>query len=110
MDGTVYDNSVYVRVEATNSDGTGNIKLGIKKRSASGDAYVDNFKLYYCGNKEWYLNAANTSAEGGWNATTPNEKLNKEAFSYPVRYNLRRKFAVKNGTRSSYLSTLTVPR
>lgn len=94
MDGTVYDNSVYVRVEATNSDGTGNIKLGIKKRSASGDAYVDNFKLYYCGNKEWYLNAANISAEGGWNATTPNEKLNMEPFSYPVRYNLRRKFAV----------------
>lgn len=94
MDGTVYDNSVYVRVEDTNGNGTGNIKLGIKKRSASGDAYVDNFKLYYCGNKEWYLNAANTNAEGGWNATTPNEKLNKEAFSYPVRYNLRRKFAV----------------
>ena len=94
MDGTVYDNSVYVRVEDTNGDGTGNIKLGIKKRSASGDAYVDNFKLYYCGNKEWYLNAANTNPEGGWNATTPNEKLNKEAFSYPVRYNLRRKFAV----------------
>lgn len=95
MDGTVYDNSVYVRVEATNGDGTGNIKLGIKKRSASGDAYVDNFKLYYCGTKEWYLNAANTSADGGWNVEAPNEKLNKEAFSYPVRYNLRRKFAVK---------------
>lgn len=95
MDDTVYDNSVYVRVEATNSDGTGNIKLGIKKRSASGDAYVDNFKLYYCGTKEWYLNAANTSADGGWNVETPDEKLNKEAFSYPVRYNLRRKFAVK---------------
>ena len=94
MDGTVYDNSVYVRVEATNGDGTGNIKLGIKKRSASGDAYVDNFKLYYCGTKEWYLNAANTSADGGWNVEAPNEKLNKEAFSYPVRYNLRRKFAV----------------
>lgn len=93
MDGTVYDNSVYVRVEATNSDGTGNIKLGIRKRSASGDAYVDNFKLYYCGTKEWYLNAANTNPDGGWNATTPNEKLNMEAFSYPVRYNLRRKFA-----------------
>lgn len=95
MDGTIYDNSVYVRVEATNGDGTGNIKLGIKKRSASGDAYVDNFKLYYCGTKEWYLNAANTSADGGWNVEAPNEKLNKEAFSYPVRYNLRRKFAVK---------------
>lgn len=94
MDGTVYDNSVYVRVKATNSDGTGNIRLGIKKRSASGDAYVDNFKLYYCGNKEWYLNAANTNPEGGWNATTPGEKLNMEEFSYPVRYNLRRKFAV----------------
>lgn len=94
MDGTVYDNSVYVRVEATNGDGTGNIKLGIKKRSASGDAYADNFKLYYCGTKEWYLNAANTSADGGWNVKAPNEKLNKEAFSYPVRYNLRRKFAV----------------
>lgn len=94
MDGTVYDNSVYVRVEDTNHNGTGNIKLGIKKRSASGDAYVDNFKLYYCGNKEWYLNAANTNAEGGWDVTDPNKKLNKEAFSYPVRYNLRRKFAV----------------
>lgn len=95
MDGTIYDNSVYVRVEATNGDGTGNIKLGIKKRSAAGDAYVDNFKLYYCGTKEWYLNAANTSADGGWNVEAPDEKLNKEAFSYPVRYNLRRKFAVK---------------
>lgn len=95
MDGTVYDNSVYVRVEATNGDGTGNIKLGIKKRSASGDAYVDNFKLYYCGTKEWYLNAANMSADGGWNVEAPDEKLNKEAFPYPVRYNLRRKFAVK---------------
>lgn len=94
MDGTVYDNSVYVRVEDTNHNGTGNIKLGIKKRSASGDAYVDNFKLYYCGNKEWYLNAANTNAEGGWDVTTPDEKLNKEEFSFPVRYNLRRKFAV----------------
>lgn len=95
MDGTVYDNSVYVRVEATNGDGIGNIKLGIKKRSASGDAYVDNFKLYYCGTKEWYLNAANMSDDGGWNVEAPDEKLNKEAFSYPVRYNLRRKFAVK---------------
>lgn len=95
MDGTIYDNSVYVRVENTNGDGTGNIKLGIKKRSASGDAYVDNFKLYYCGNKEWYLNAANTSDEGGWDANKPNEKLNKEKFDYPVRYNLRRKFAVQ---------------
>ncbi len=94
MDGTIYDNSVYVRVEATNGDGTGNIKLGIKKRSASGDAYVDNFKLYYCGTKEWYLNAANTSADEGWKVEAPDEKLNKEAFSYPVRYNLRRKFAV----------------
>ena len=95
MDGTVYDNSVYVRVEDTNGDGTGNIKLGIRKRSASGDAYVDNFKLYYCGTKEWYLNAANTSAEGGWNVTNPNEKLNMETSDYPVRYNLRRKFAVQ---------------
>ena len=94
MDGTVYDNSVYVRVEDTNGDGTGNIKLGIRKRSASGDAYVDNFKLYYCGTKEWYLNAANTSDEGGWDANKPNEKLNREKFDYPVRYNLRRKFAV----------------
>lgn len=94
-DGTVYDNSVYVRVENTNGDGTGNIKLGIKKRSASGDAYVDNFKLYYCGTKEWYLNAANKNPEGGWDATTPDEKLNMKAFSYPVRYNLRRKFAVQ---------------
>lgn len=95
MDGTVYDNSVYVRVEDTNGDGTGNIKLGIRKRSASGDAYVDNFKLYYCGTKEWYLNAANTSTEEGWDATNPDEKLNKTAFDYPVRYNLRRKFAVQ---------------
>ena len=94
MDGTVYDNSVYVRVEDTNGDGTSNIKLGIRKRSASGDAYVDNFKLYYCGTKEWYLNAANTSAEGGWKVTNPNEKLNMEKSDYPVRYNLRRKFAV----------------
>lgn len=95
MDGTVYDNSVYVRVEDTNGDGTGNIKLGIRKRSASGDAYVDNFKLYYCGTKEWYLNAANTSPEGGWKVTNPNEKLNMEKSDYPVRYNLRRKFAVQ---------------
>lgn len=94
-DGTAYDNSVYVKVENTNGDGTGDIELGFVKRGNAGDAYVDNFKLYYCGNREWYLNAANTSAEGGWSPASPDEKLNKTAFGYPVRYNLRRKFAVK---------------
>lgn len=94
-DGTAYDNSVYVKVENTNGDGTGDIELGLVKRSNAGDAYVDNFKLYYCGNREWYLNAANTSADDGWSPASPDEKLNKTGFGYPVRYNLRRKFAVK---------------
>lgn len=106
QDGNKYTNSVYVKVEALNEDGTGNLTLGLRKKgniSTAGDAYVDNFQLFYCGNKEWYLNAANTNSEQkSWNEEAQssegigtNTGINSDTNEYPVRYNLRRKFDVK---------------
>lgn len=94
-DGTKYNNTVYVKVEKTNSDGTGNLRIGIRKKGSLSDVYVDNFKLYYCGDKEWYLNATNKSKDAEWTVGTPKVGINKEASEYPVRYNLSRKFSVK---------------
>ena len=109
QDGNKYTNSVYVKIEALNTDGTGNLTLGLRKKgdiSTAGDAYVDNFQLFYCGNTEWYLNAANTNPEQkSWKEEATNNKsisteyanegINKDKSEYPVRYNLRRKFDVK---------------
>ena len=109
QDGNKYTNSVYVKIEALNPDGTGNLTLGLRKKgdiSTAGDAYVDNFQLFYCGNTEWYLNAANTNPEQkSWKEEATNNKsisteyanegINKDKSEYPVRYNLRRKFDVK---------------
>lgn len=112
QDGTKYTNSVYVKIEDTNKNGTGNLILGLKKKGKGknmeslGDAYVDNFQLFYCGNTEWYLNAANTNPEqkswtdeakksSGISTDYANTGINKDTNEYPVRYNLRRKFDVK---------------
>lgn len=89
QDGKKYTNSVYVKV---GSDGK--LRLGMKKNSRAGDVFADNFQLYYAGNREWYLSAANTNT-GDWTYTSPDEGVNKIAWEYPVRYNLRRKFDVK---------------
>lgn len=94
VDGTKYNNTVYVKVDPTVSSTTGNLRIGIRKKDRPGNVYVDNFKLYYCGNREWYLNAANTKTTD-WNWQNPQEGINKEAWDWPVRYNLRRKFDIK---------------
>lgn len=89
QDGNKYTNSVYVKVEEGQT-----LRLGMKKTSMVGDVFADNFQLYYAGNREWYLNAANTSTVD-WQPSNPEVGINKEKFDYPVRYNLRRKFDVQ---------------
>ncbi len=89
QDGNKYTNSVYVKVEQGQT-----LRLGMKKTSRMGDVFADNFQLYYAGNREWYLSAANASM-ADWQPATPEVGINKEEFAYPVRYNLRRKFDVK---------------
>jgi hypothetical protein len=62
--------------------GKGTLKLGISKTCTDGQAFFDNFKLYYCGTQEMYLSADNTDAT----------KIDQATYQYPVRLNLRRAF------------------
>lgn len=64
MDHRKYDNSVAVLVKADKDSptGTGTLYIGAGK-SANGEGYAffDNFQLFYMGDKQWYLDATNTS-------------------------------------------------
>jgi hypothetical protein len=81
---STYENEVYVRV--VSDDGTdtgkGTLKLGISKTCTDGQAFFDNFKLYYCGTQEMYLSANNTDATN----------IDQATYQYPVRLSLRRAF------------------
>jgi hypothetical protein len=74
---TVYTNEIYVTV-----GDNGSISFGVTKDCEAGEVYVDNFQLFYCGTQEMYLSADN--------ATEAN--IDKTAYPYPVRLNLRRSF------------------
>jgi hypothetical protein len=74
---TNYLNDQYVMV-----GDDGNLTFGIDKESTDGEAYVDNFQLFYYGNQEIYLSADNPT-EGN---------IDKLTYKYPVRFNLRRIF------------------
>ena len=90
---SLYLNEVYVMVTADADSSTGSLTLGISNTCSSGVAYADNFQLYYCGTQEMYLDALNTSDEAftvGENGTPSG--LDKAAYEYPVRLNLRRAF------------------
>ena len=75
--GTLYENEIYVQVGED-----GKLNLGISKTSTAGQAFFDNFKLYWSGTKEMYLSANNTKPEN----------VDKATYNNPVRLNLRRAF------------------
>lgn len=104
VDSRKYDNSVAVLVKADKGSTTGTLYIGAGKRANEGGyAFFDNFQLFYMGDKQWYLDATNTSTEefnikntDGYN-TPSGINRNPEGedhYEYPVTYNIRRYFNV----------------
>lgn len=100
-----YDNSVAVLVKADKGSTTGTLYIGAgKKANVGGYAYFDNFQLFYMGDKQWYLDATNTSTEEftttkkvGDTYYTPsgiNRNSGAVPYTFPVIYNIRRYFNV----------------
>lgn len=106
VDSRKYDNSVAVLVKADEGSETGTLYIGAGKRvNDGGYAYFDNFQLFYMGDKQWYLDATNTSTSEF--TTTKNDddtyytpsgiNRNPEGdgqYKFPVIYNIRRYFNV----------------
>lgn len=106
VDSRKYDNSVAVLVKADERSTTGTLYIGAGKRANEGGyAYFDNFQLFYMGDKQWYLDATNTSTSEF--TTTKNDDdtyytpsgINRnpkgaDQYKYPVIYNIRRYFNV----------------
>lgn len=107
VDHRKYDSSVAVLVKEDDATtGTGTLYIGAGKRAkGKGYAFFDNFQLFYLGDKEWYLDATNTSTD----AFTINKNSNDnyytpsginrnpegdDHYEYPVTYNIRRYFNV----------------
>lgn len=63
VDHRKYDNSVAVLVKADEGLKTGTLYIGAGKRANGGYAFFDNFQLFYMGDRQWYLDATNTSTE-----------------------------------------------
>ena len=106
VDSRKYDSSVAVLVKEDDATtGTGTLYIGAgKKANGEGYAFFDNFQLFYMGNKEWYLDATNTSDDefkktpnGDGYHTPSGINRNPEGndhYEYPVTYNIRRYFNV----------------
>lgn len=107
VDSRKYDSSVAVLVKADDGSttGTGTLYIGAGKRANDGGyVFFDNFQLFYMGNKEWYLDATNTSTEefkitmNGDGSYTPSginhNPTGNDHYEYPVTYNIRRYFNV----------------
>ena len=105
VDSRKYDNSVAVLVKADEGSTTGTLYIGAGKRAnVGGYAYFDNFQLFYMGDKQWYLDATNTSTEEftttkkvGDTYYTPsgiNRNSGAVPYTFPVIYNIRRYFNV----------------
>lgn len=107
VDSRKYDNSVAVLVKADKGSETGTLYIGAgKKANVGGYAYFDNFQLFYMGDKQWYLDATNTSTSeftinknSNDNYYTPsginhNPKNVDDHYEFPVIYNIRRYFNV----------------
>lgn len=106
VDSRKYDNSVAVLVKADKDYETGTLFIGAGKRvNDGGYAYFDNFQLFYMGDKQWYLDATNTSTSEF--TTTKNTSdtyytpsgINRnpegaDQYKFPVIYNIRRYFNV----------------
>lgn len=103
VDNRKYDNSVAVLVKADEGSETGTLYIGAGKRANDGGyAYFDNFQLFYMGDKQWYLDATNTSKDEFTitkNAddiyyTPSGINHNPDQYNFPVTYNIRRYFNV----------------
>ena len=101
VDSRKYDNSVAVLVKADkgSTTGTGTLYIGAgKKANGEGYAFFDNFQLFYMGDRQWYLDATNTSTgEFAITDGTPsgiNHNNGTAPYKYPVTYNIRRYFNV----------------
>lgn len=106
VDSRKYDNSVAVLVKADEGSTTGTLYIGAgKKANVGGYAYFDNFQLFYMGDKQWYLDATNTSTEEftttkkvGDTYYTPSginrNPKGDDQYKFPVIYNIRRYFNV----------------
>lgn len=105
VDSRKYDNSVAVLVKADEGSTTGTLYIGAGKRAnGEGYAFFDNFQLFYMGDRQWYLDATNTSTEDftttkstGDYYTPSGINRNPEGpdqYKYPVTYNIRRYFHV----------------
>ena len=104
VDHRKYDNSVAVLVKADKGSETGTLYIGAGKRANEGGyAFFDNFQLFYMGDRQWYLDATNTSTSEF--TTTKNDNDNyhtpsginhnpagDDHYEYPVTYNIRRYF------------------
>ena len=122
-----YDSSVAVLVKADEGSktGTGTLYIGAGKRANNGGyAFFDNFQLFYMGEKEWYLDATNTSPDdfkitqnndGSYTPSGINrnpkyndhDEYNNDHYEYPVTYNIRRYFNVGNWESLILPCTLT---
>lgn len=99
-----YDSSVAVLVKADEGSktGTGTLYIGAgKKANGEGYAFFDNFQLFYMGDKQWYLDATNTSTsefditqnnDGSYTPSGINHNNGTDPYNYPVTYNIRRYF------------------
>ena len=105
VDSRKYDNSVAVLVKADEGSETGTLYIGAGKRANDGGyAYFDNFQLFYMGDKQWYLDATNTStsefsiaknADGTYTPSGINRNpKGSDQYNFPVTYNIRRYFNV----------------
>lgn len=104
VDSRKYDNSVAVLVKADERSTTGTLYIGAGKRANEGGyAYFDNFQLFYMGDKQWYLDATNTSkdeftivpnADGTNTPKGINRNSGADQYKFPVIYNIRRYFNV----------------
>lgn len=105
VDSRKYDNSVAVLVKADEGSPTGTLYIGAGKRANEGGyAYFDNFQLFYMGDKQWYLDATNTSKDeftitkNADDTYTPSginrNPKGSDQYNFPVTYNIRRYFNV----------------
>lgn len=118
VDSRKYDSSVAVLVKADAGSTTGTLYIGAGKRAnKEGYAFFDNFQLFYMGDKEWYLDATNTSTDdfkitpNGDGSYTPSginrNPNNDDHYEYPVTYNIRRYFNVNKWESLILPCTLT---
>ena len=103
VDHRKYDNSVAVLVKADEGSKTGTLYIGAGKRAnGEGYAFFDNFQLFYMGDRQWYLDATNTSTDdftttkstGDYSTPSGINRNPKgpDQYKFPVTYNIRRYF------------------